>query len=112
MYCLLLIFAIFLLLISFICILLQGFVIEANEDIGLDEDGKLDSFEDKMFGNILFDFILIMLNIGDIILIKRIENDSCCCYYSPTTEQSSSPTTAFAARIEMRVVAGVINSDD
>jgi hypothetical protein len=108
MYKLLLIFTIFLLLISFVCILMRGFVIEANEDIGLDEDGKLDSFEDTMVGNMMMDFILIMLNIGEICIIK---NGSCGDNYSSTATPSPSPTKAIVAIVEKRVVVGEINSD-
>ena len=110
-YNLLLIFTIFLLLISFVCILIRAFLIEVNDDIGLDEDGKLDSFEDKTAVNIMLDFILIMLNIVEICLIKRIKKGSYGHYYSTTTRPSPSPTPAIVAIVEKRVAVGIINSD-
>ena len=59
----------------------------------------------------MLDFILIMLNIVEICLIKRIKKGSYGHYYSTTTRPSPSPTPAIVAIVEKRVAVGVINSD-
>ena len=67
------IFVMLLVVISGIWIMIRAFAIEANDDIGLFEDGKQNAFEEKVIDTVILDIIQIVLYCIEICFIIRIK---------------------------------------
>ena len=67
------IFVMLLVVISGIWIMIRAFAIEANDDIGLFEEGKQNSFEEKVIDTVILDIIQIVLYCIEICFIIRIK---------------------------------------
>lgn len=67
------IFVMLLVVISGIWIMIRAFAIEANDDIGLFEEGKQNAFEEKVIDTVILDIIQIVLYCIEICFIIRIK---------------------------------------
>ena len=67
------IFVMLLVVISGIWIMIRAFAIEANDDIGLFEEGKQNAFEEKVIDTAILDIIQIVLYCIEICFIIRIK---------------------------------------
>lgn len=67
------IFVMLLVVISGIWMMIRAFAIEANDDIGLFEDGKQNAFEEKVIDTVILDIIQIVLYCIEICFIIRIK---------------------------------------
>ena len=67
------IFVMLLVVISGIWIMIRAFAIEANDNIGLFEDGKQNAFEEKVIDTVILDIIQIVLYCIEICFIIRIK---------------------------------------
>ena len=67
------IFVMLLVVISGIWIMIRAFAIEANDDIGLFEEGKQNTFEEKVIDTVILDIIQIVLYCIEICFIIRIK---------------------------------------
>ena len=67
------IFVMLLVEISGIWIMIRAFAIEANDDIGLFEEGKQNAFEEKVIDTVILDIIQIVLYCIEICFIIRIK---------------------------------------
>ena len=99
------IFVMLLVVISGIWIMIRAFAIEANDDIGLFEDGKQNAFEEKVIDTVILDIIQIVLYCIEICFIIRIKRPA---PPPPIIVQSPPPPVAVGAVFAV----GVITSDE
>ena len=99
------IFVMLLVVISGIWIMIRAFAIEANDDIGLFEEGKQNAFEEKVIDTVILDIIQIVLYCIEICFIIRIKRPA---PPPPIIVQSPPPPVAVGAVFAV----GVITSDE
>ena len=99
------IFVMLLVVISGIWIMIRAFAIEANDDIGLFEDGKQNAFEEKVIDTVILDIIQIVLYCIEICFIIRIKRPA---PPPPIIVQSPPPPVAVGAVFAV----GIITSDE
>ena len=87
----LIIFIIFLIVISGIWILIRALALTANDDIGLYEDGEQNAFEEKIAINYIFDIGEIVLYGISICFVLRIKRDLNRPPPSPNNIQTTRP---------------------
>jgi hypothetical protein len=87
----LIIFIIFLIVISGIWILIRALALTANDDIGLYEDGEQNAFEEKIAINYIFDIGEIVLYGISICFVLRIKRDLNRPPPSPNNTQKTRP---------------------
>ena len=87
----LIIFIIFLIVISGIWILIRALALTANDDIGLYEDGEQNAFEEKIAINYIFDIGEIVLYGISICFVLRIKRDLNRPPPSPNNNQKTPP---------------------
>ena len=87
----LIIFIIFLIVISGIWILIRALALTANDDIGLYEDGEQNAFEEKIAINYIFDIGEIVLYGISICFVLRIKRDLNRPPPSPNNIQTKRP---------------------
>ena len=98
------IFVMLLVVISGIWIMIRAFAIEANDDIGLFEDGKQNAFEEKVIDTVILDIIQIVLYCIEICFIIRIKRPA---PPPPIIVQPPPPPVAVGV-----FAVGIINSDE
>ena len=99
------IFVMLLVVISGIWIMIRAFAIEANDDIGLFEDGKQNAFEEKVIDTVILDIIQIVLYCIEICFIIRIKRPA---PPPPIIVQPPPPPVAVGAVFAV----GIITSDE
>ena len=98
------IFVMLLVVISGIWIMIRAFAIEANDDIGLFEDGKQNAFEEKVIDTVILDIIQIVLYCIEICFIIRIKRPA---PPPPIIVQPPPPPVAVGV-----FAVGIINSNE
>ena len=99
------IFVMLLVVISGIWIMIRAFAIEANDDIGLFEEGKQNAFEEKVIDTVILDIIQIVLYCIEICFIIRIKRPA---PPPPIIVQPPPPPVAVGAVFAV----GIITSDE
>ena len=99
------IFVMLLVVISGIWIMIRAFAIEANDDIGLFEEGKQNTFEEKVIDTVILDIIQIVLYCIEICFIIRIKRPA---PPPPIIVQPPPPPVAVGAVFAV----GIITSDE
>lgn len=101
-------FVMLLIVISGIWIMIRAFAIEANDDIGLFEDGTQNAFEEKIIDTVILDIIQIVLYCIEICFIIRIKRPA----PPPPIIVQPPPQPVVGVVFERRFAVGVITSNE